>query len=164
MSLTKLSLAGNNLISNLILQCRSHCVSGSYQNYQMGLWTISWPSVDLRRLLFPTDFIFYDLKIMEKLLVTMKSLRFDFFMFLEFSKTSLRYVKFFCLFFWRAWVCWPLLCLCRPFCNFERCLDSNQATVPSRRVTNLATHLPPTLPPISLLSHLSPYFAIHLRT
>jgi hypothetical protein len=28
-------------------------------------------------------------------------------------------------FFWRATVCWPLLCLCRPFCIFERCLDSN---------------------------------------
>ncbi len=29
--------------------------------------------------------------------------------------------------FWRARVCWPcpLLCLCRPFCIFERCLDSN---------------------------------------
>jgi hypothetical protein len=23
-------------------------------------------------------------------------------------------------------VCWPLLWLCRPFCTFERCLDSNQ--------------------------------------
>ncbi len=24
---------------------------------------------------------------------------------------------------WRAGVCWPPLCLCRPFCIFERCLD-----------------------------------------
>jgi hypothetical protein len=29
------------------------------------------------------------------------------------------------VFFWQARVCWPLLCLCRPFCIFERCLDSN---------------------------------------
>jgi hypothetical protein len=29
------------------------------------------------------------------------------------------------LLFWRASVSWPLLCLCRPFCIFERCLDSN---------------------------------------
>ncbi len=27
--------------------------------------------------------------------------------------------------FWRARLCWPLFCLCRPFCIFERCLDSN---------------------------------------
>ncbi len=27
--------------------------------------------------------------------------------------------------FWWARVCWPLLCLCRPCCIFERCLDSN---------------------------------------
>ncbi len=26
--------------------------------------------------------------------------------------------------FWQARVRWPLLCLCRPFCIFERCLDS----------------------------------------
>jgi hypothetical protein len=31
----------------------------------------------------------------------------------------------FSYFFWRARVCWPLRCLCRPFCIFERCLDSN---------------------------------------
>ncbi len=27
--------------------------------------------------------------------------------------------------FWRAKGCWPILCLCRPCCIFERCLDSN---------------------------------------
>jgi hypothetical protein len=32
---------------------------------------------------------------------------------------------FFVYFFRRARVCWPLLCFCRPFCIFERCLDSN---------------------------------------
>jgi hypothetical protein len=32
---------------------------------------------------------------------------------------------FFCLFFWRARVCRPLLRLCRPFMIFEGCLDSN---------------------------------------
>ncbi len=33
---------------------------------------------------------------------------------------------FFCFFFfWRARVCRPLLCLCRPFMIFEGCLDSN---------------------------------------
>ncbi len=29
------------------------------------------------------------------------------------------------MFFWRARVCWPLLCLDRPFCIFDRCLDSD---------------------------------------
>jgi hypothetical protein len=31
----------------------------------------------------------------------------------------------FCIFFWRARVCRPLLCLCRPFMIFEGCLYSN---------------------------------------
>jgi hypothetical protein len=31
---------------------------------------------------------------------------------------------FFLYIFWRARVCWPLLCLCRPFYIFEKCLDS----------------------------------------
>jgi hypothetical protein len=61
----------------------------------------------------------------------------------------------------RAIVCWPLLCLCRPFCIFEKCLDSNPETCSSRQARyklshpspyqlsrpspfNLATHLPPT--------------------
>ncbi len=33
--------------------------------------------------------------------------------------------NFFCIFFWRTRVRWPLLCLCRPFCIYEKCLDSN---------------------------------------
>jgi hypothetical protein len=45
---------------------------------------------------------------------------------------------------WRAGVCWSLLCLCRPFCIFERCLDSNPESCRSKqaRYYNLATHLP----------------------
>ncbi len=31
----------------------------------------------------------------------------------------------FWIFFWRAKVCWPLLCLCRSFYIFLRCLDLN---------------------------------------
>jgi hypothetical protein len=67
-------------------------------------------------------------------------------------------------FFWRARVCWPLLCLFRPFLVFEGCLDSTAAA--SRRTTNLASHpspylsQPPPPPPLSypspLLSHPSP--------
>ncbi len=44
--------------------------------------------------------------------------------------------------FWWARVCWLLLYLCRPFCVFERCLDTQRASIESRRATNLATHLP----------------------
>jgi hypothetical protein len=45
-------------------------------------------------------------------------------------------------FFLQARVCWPLICLCRPFCIFEKCLLLNQrAAVASRRATNLANHL-----------------------
>ncbi len=48
-------------------------------------------------------------------------------------------------FFLRARMCWLLLCLCRKFCIFERCLywiRTQGAAVASRRVTNLAPHLP----------------------
>ncbi len=40
----------------------------------------------------------------------------------------------FCVFFWQARVCWTLLCLCRPFCIFGRCLDSNPETCRSKQV------------------------------
>jgi hypothetical protein len=30
-------------------------------------------------------------------------------------------------------VCWPLLCLCRPFCIIERCLDSNPESCCSKQ-------------------------------
>jgi hypothetical protein len=61
-------------------------------------------------------------------------------------------------FFLRARECWPLLCLCFPFCIFERCLDLNRrAAIASRRATNLAIHLPTNLAthlPINLANHL----------
>jgi hypothetical protein len=45
-------------------------------------------------------------------------------------------------FFWRARVCWQLLCLCRPFfVIFERYLDSNQrVAAASRRATSSRIH------------------------
>jgi hypothetical protein len=64
------------------------------------------------------------------------------------QSTSLRYnskkdvwtrMKYF---FLRASVWWPIRCLCRLLCIFERCLDSNhRAALASRCATNLATHL-----------------------
>ncbi len=70
--------------------------------------------------------------------------------------------------FWQASVCWPLLCLCRQFCIFERCLDSHPESCRSQQASNqlslqspnLATYLPlsypsPTQPPFShLATHL----------
>jgi hypothetical protein len=49
--------------------------------------------------------------------------------------------------FWRARVCCPLHCLCRPFCIFLRdvWIRNQRAAVASRRATKLATHLPNTL-------------------
>jgi len=47
-------------------------------------------------------------------------------------------------FFLRARVCWPLLCLCLPFCIFERCLDSNPESCLSRQVPNPLSHSSPS--------------------
>jgi hypothetical protein len=53
-------------------------------------------------------------------------------------------------FFLRARVCWPLLCLCRPFCIFVRCLDSNPESCHSEQVRYQLSHPSPYLPPISM--------------
>ncbi len=53
--------------------------------------------------------------------------------------------NFCCILFLRATVCRPLLCLCRPFCIFERCLDSN----PEKCRSNVATH--PSINPLQRL-------------
>ncbi len=50
----------------------------------------------------------------------------------------------FCIFFGRTRVCWPQLCLCRPFCIFERCLDSNPESY--KEVGALLTQPPISLP------------------
>jgi hypothetical protein len=57
--------------------------------------------------------------------------------------------------FLRARMCWPLLCLCRPFCNFDMS-DSNPESCQSKqtRYCNLATHLP------NQLSHPSLYWLL----
>jgi hypothetical protein len=62
------------------------------------------------------------------------------------------------VYFLRASVCWPLLCLCRPFCIFERWLNSNPESSRNKQalryqlshpsfylatyLSNLATQLP----------------------
>jgi hypothetical protein len=58
---------------------------------------------------------------------------------------------FFFIFFWRARVCRPLLCLCRPFMIFEGCPDSN----PEYCRSKLAGYR---------LSHPSLYLATHPST
>ncbi len=59
----------------------------------------------------------------------------------------------FCI-FWGARVCWPLLCLCRPFGTLERCLDSNPESCRSKQATNLVQ--------TPKHRHPSPFIAIHL--
>ncbi len=59
---------------------------------------------------------------------------------------------FFCKFFWRARVCRPLLCVCRPFMIFEGCLDSNPEYCRSKLARYRLSH------PSLLLSHPSLYF------
>ncbi len=57
---------------------------------------------------------------------------------------------FFSIFFWRARVCRPLLCLCRPFMIFLRdvWIRTQSAAVASWCATDLATH-----PSIDLATH-----------
>ncbi len=58
--------------------------------------------------------------------------------------------SFFCIFFfWRARVCRPLLCLCRPFMIFEGCLYSNPEYCRSKLARYRLSH--PW--PIPLISH-----------
>jgi hypothetical protein len=66
------------------------------------------------------------------------------------------------LFFWLARVCWPLLCLCRPFCIVERCLDSNPESCRSKQARYQLSHPSPYQSPISLFSHPSPSKTTHL--
>jgi hypothetical protein len=55
---------------------------------------------------------------------------------------------FFCIFF--GGLCWPLLCLCRPFCICERCLHSNPESCRSKQARYQLSL------PSPLLSHPSP--------
>ncbi len=58
-------------------------------------------------------------------------------------------------FFWRSRVCWPLLCLCRSLCIFERCLVSKPESCRSKQVRCQLSHLSP------VVTHL-PYSPISL--
>ncbi len=45
--------------------------------------------------------------------------------------------------FWRSGVCWPFLCLCRPFSIFwDVWIQTQRAVLTSRHAINLATHIP----------------------
>ncbi len=59
------------------------------------------------------------------------------------------------MFFWWARVCWPLLCLCRPFCIFERCLDSDPESCRSKQARCQHSH------PLPQISHPSPTNFMH---
>ncbi len=59
-----------------------------------------------------------------------------FFANVQFKKTTLFlsiFARIIFLFFWRASLCWPLLCSCRPFCIFESCLVSNPESCRSKQ-------------------------------
>jgi hypothetical protein len=56
-------------------------------------------------------------------------------------------------------VCWPLLCLCRRFCIFGRCLDSNPESCRSKQQARFRTKLDTRL--LNLATHLS-NLATHL--
>ncbi len=52
--------------------------------------------------------------------------------------------KVFLYIFWRARVCWPLLCLCAHFCVFGRCMDSNPESCRSKHVRYQLNHPSPS--------------------
>jgi hypothetical protein len=54
----------------------------------------------------------------------------------EFLTSKIAFCFFF-TFFWRAKMCWPLLCLCRPFCIFRDVwIRTQRATVASSNNAN----------------------------
>ncbi len=57
-------------------------------------------------------------------------------------QTSLSFLLVYLLFyiFWRASMCWSLLCLCRPFMIFEGCLNSNSECCRSKRARYQLNH------------------------
>jgi hypothetical protein len=56
-----------------------------------------------------------------------------------------RYVSETFLNIFLAGVCWPLLCLCRPKCIFESCLDSNPESCRSKQARYQLIYLSPKL-------------------
>ncbi len=58
------------------------------------------------------------------------------------SRYIYRLLSVFLYIFWRSRVCWPLLCLCRRVCIFERCLDSNTESCRSKQARYQFTHPP----------------------
>ncbi len=85
----------------------------------------------------------------------------------------LRQQWFFCI-FWRAGVCWLLLCLRRLFSIYERCLDSSLESCRSKQAryqlghpslyTNLASHLPNSATHLPNSATHLPNLATHLPT
>ncbi len=43
-------------------------------------------------------------------------------------------------------MCWPILCLCRPFCTFQRCLDSNLESSVDRHQYSITARMKVALP------------------
>jgi hypothetical protein len=63
-----------------------------------------------------------------------------------FAPPSVRFPPiFFVYIYWLARVCWPLLCLCRPFCFFERCLYSHPESSLSKQARYQLSHPSPYL-------------------
>ncbi len=55
-------------------------------------------------------------------------------------------------------MCWPLLRLCRPFCIFERCLDSNPESCRSKQVRYQLSH--PTDSYVHYFTHCYQFYVI----
>ncbi len=73
-----------------------------------------------------------------------------------FFRTECPENSFFFLYLFGGLECRPLLCLCRPFCIFERYLDSNPERCRSNQARYQLSH------PSPYITHPSPYLATHL--
>jgi hypothetical protein len=84
------------------------------------------------------------------------------------SKIWLTLILFFVYFLRRARVRWPFLCLCRPFCISERCLDSNTESCRSKQVRYQLSRPSPPLSHSSRILYFTPrkltFLSLHSNT
>ncbi len=104
--------------------------------------TISCDTIQFTYIFFKTAF-FWKRTLRYQYISCLRHKMFTKLQFVEVWEAALVYPVMLCIFFWRARVCWSLLCFCRPFCIFERCLDSNPESCRSKQARYQLSHPSP---------------------